>query len=111
MPSKKVLILESDLLLSAGLENLLLGQKNLDVHGVTCSNVGELNAAINQIQPDIIIADTTYVTVTSGEVLNYLKMHPGVKTILINLEDNQIEVYDNKRIFIREIGDFLTAFL
>ena len=111
MSSKKVLILESDLLLNAGIENLLIGQKNLDVHGVMCRNLGELNEAINQIQPDIIIADTTYVSVTSGEALNSLKTRPGVKIILINLEDNQIEIYDNKRIFVKEIGDFLSAFI
>jgi chemotaxis response regulator CheB len=111
MPLKKVLILESDLLLNAGLENMLVSQGNLEVHGVMYNNMGELNDAINQIQPDIIIADKEFISMNSGEVLNILEMRPGVKTILINLEDNQIEVFNKKRIFVTEIGDFLETIL
>lgn len=109
MISKKVLILENDLLMSAGLENILLGREDLEVYGVKYSNMGELGEAIQRIQPDIIIVSKASVSNNSGGVLDIMAMRPGVKTILINLEVNQIEILDNKHIRIKDLGDFLSA--
>lgn len=95
-------------MLNAGLENLLEKQKSLKVFGIAYSGARELDQAISIIQPDIIIADRSNTTEITGEALNSIKSRPGVKIILVNLEDNHIEVYDNKRIFVKEIGDFLS---
>ena len=111
MSIKKVLILENDSVLNAGVKSLLLGNIHLNVYGAVCTNVGDLNLTIDQIKPDIIIADETDSHLNSVEILDFLKVYPGVKTILINLEDNQIEVYDKKQVFVKVFNDFLSELL
>ena len=109
MPLKKILILESDLLLNAGVKNLLAGREDLSIHGAICGDLKELNAVIDQFQPDIIISAENNASVNSNEITNFLKVLPKVKTILINLEDNQVEIFDKRELSVKQLSDFLSA--
>ena len=107
MTSTKILILESDLLLSAGVKNLLVGLSKVQIQEVKYSNMEELSKAINNFQPDIILIDKTNMPVNAEKILNFLQEKSKVKIIFINPENNQIETYDKHQISVTELSDFL----
>lgn len=106
--SMQVLILESELLMGAGLKNLLAGHVNLTLSGISPNSPVELLAYIHQYQPDVIILDTISSLMNPGQLLAALDAYPKFLRLLeVSANDNQVCVYDKRQIRLSESRNLL----
>lgn len=105
---KRIIILVSDDLLSAGVESFLSNQEQFDVFSIENKVPKDIFQAILDIQPDVIIMDQNNRMINFSELLADLETMPRVRTIVLNLSDNQIQVCERNRIEIHQLSDFLS---
>lgn len=106
---KKVLVIEGSLLFNAGVRSLLIGAPDLDVQDLELEEFIEFAGYSQFEQPDIIVVDrsTGYSNVEKMAAL--LNRYPQVRLILLDLLENQIEIYDKSRFEVCELSDFFAA--
>jgi DNA-binding NarL/FixJ family response regulator len=107
MRKKKVMVLETTLLLSAGVFSLLTGQAHLNVISLSFDNEDELFWGLENAQPDVIVMDDLTMKANLLELLTYLSDYPTVRTIVVRLGENQIDVCDKRQIQVSHLNDFL----
>jgi len=108
-PHKRVVVLESDYLFSAGVQSFLSNQENLEVTGLDASDPQEIYQAILQIQPDVIILDQNNQLIDLNTLLEHLEDLPRVRTVVMSYSDDQVQVYDRNKISIHQLSDFLAV--
>jgi DNA-binding NarL/FixJ family response regulator len=104
---KRIVLLESDCLLYAGMKSFLTDQEHLDVIGINIKDPEGIYQAILKIQPDVIILNQNDQQTNLTELMDWLRNLPSVRTIAVNVTDNQIQIWEQKQILIQELGDFL----
>jgi chemotaxis response regulator CheB len=108
-PHKRVVVLESDYLLSAGVQSFLSNQEHLEVMGLDAKDPQESYQAILQIQPDVIILDQNNQLIDLNALLEHLEDLPRVRTVVMSYSDDQVQVYDRNKISIHQLSDFLAV--
>ncbi|MCB0170414.1 MAG: hypothetical protein KDJ97_07665 [Anaerolineae bacterium] len=104
---RRVLIVENDLLLGAGVEHLLIRETNLEVIGISPQNEEELFRKIRRLQPEIIILDeTTYLT-QSNRLLTTLRQDHDFHLIIVNADKNIVYIYHKYTVMLRQISDLI----
>jgi len=106
-PRKRILILRSELLLNSGVQNILLRQKSLKVVGLEAKDQHLLFKHLEKVRPDVIITDDEFLTSHLASLLIYIQKYPAVRTIIMNLSESQIQIFDIKQIDVHSIDDFL----
>lgn len=109
-PKKRVVVLESDQVLAAGVQSFLATQDNLDVFGIEENDEDAVFQAITELKPDVIILDKLIQVTDLNALMSYLKDFPKVRAIIVNGSDNQIQVCERQQIQVHQISDIL-AFL
>lgn len=104
---KRILVLRNQLLMNAGLQILLSRQESLEVIGKEIQNQDDLFRFIERLQPDVIIVDEGILAPKLADLLKFLQNYPKKRTIIMSLEENQIQVYDTKQIQLHQLDDFL----
>lgn len=94
----RVLIVENQLLLGAGLQNLLSGETDLDVIGISPRNQLELVQKIRQIQPDVVFLDKDSRLTNATDLLTFLENFSKLRVIVVNANDNLAHIYIKKQI-------------
>ncbi|MCL4301978.1 MAG: hypothetical protein KJ077_40155 [Anaerolineae bacterium] len=112
MWSTRVLIVSDSLTFSDGLKSLLLSTPKVDI----ISQEGEVNQAIDQIKklkPDVVIwANTGLERDALGKEIHLLQATPEIKTISLNLRNNELTTYQagQKTIkVVQEVEDLIEA--
>jgi len=108
-PHKRVVVLQSDYLFSAGVQSFLSDQENLEVIGLAASDPQEIFQAILQIQPDVIILDQNNQLIDLNALLEHLEDLPRVRTVVMSYADNQVQVCERNKISIHQLSDFLAV--
>jgi len=103
---KRVLVLRNHLLMNAGIQSLLSEQDTVEVFGVDIQS-NDLFRFIEDIQPDVIIADEEILAPKLADLLMFLQNYPKKRTIIMSLVHNQIQVYDTNQIQLHQLDDFL----
>jgi len=106
---KKILVLRNDLAINAGVQNLLSRQDTLDVIGQDIQDQAELFESITRIKPEVIVVDDDFLAVNLAALLVFLQRFPKIRTVVMSLTENHVQVYDTKKIPIQHIGDFLAV--
>jgi len=96
----RVLIVENQLLLGAGLQNLLSGETDLDVIGISPRNQLELVQKIRQIQPDVIFLDEDSRLTNATDLLTFLENFSKLRVIVLNANDNIAHIYIKKQTLV-----------
>lgn len=108
--SKKVIIWGRPDVLSWAVEHFLSTRKDWDV--TSLSNELGLDGLMHEVenkQPDVVIiyqrtcARSAYIP--AQLLLNY----PSLSVITVNPDDNSMEVYNKKQIYIQEVSDLITV--
>ena len=99
--------MENESLLNAGIYSLLSKQENLEVVTTKHSDATEIFQIIDAFRPEVIIMDDATMIENLEALVDRLKSFPRVRTILVDREKNELQIYDRRRIVIAEIGDFL----
>jgi DNA-binding NarL/FixJ family response regulator len=101
----KVLISNSEILLTAGVAHLLLQNSSLSVIGARQNSESSLFVDINQYQPDIVIIDQT----EHPLLLKILENFPKLSVIELNPHNNWIQVFQRQELYINEPLDLVAA--
>lgn len=96
----RVLVVENQLLLGAGLQNLLSGEIDLDVIGISPRNQLELVQKIRQIQPDVVFLDKDSRLTDATDLLIFLENFSKLRVIVLNANDNLARIYIKKQTLV-----------
>jgi len=103
----RIFIISKYLMFREGLKSLLLAHAKVDIIGVA----KEVTQAIKQIEilkPDVVVWGTKDRQDNSlGEVLQLLVNKPGLKIISLNLQNNQIIIYQSAKRIAKDIQDLV----
>lgn len=106
---KRIFMISSQLMFSQGVENLLIDQPGLEIAGRE-SDVSRAIEAIHRLQPDVVIVDSKdMASAPASIVASALKVVPTARVILLNLENDQIRVYQGMQRTARGVNDLLDA--
>ncbi len=106
MKQKRIIVLESQKLLSAGIYSLLSAHDELDVFGLTLRSQDFFFLA-KQYQPDVIIMDERFLDQNLDSYLDFIRSCPRLRTIVFNAGTNSMEVCDRQIIHVGHLDDFL----
>ncbi len=109
MKKSRVLIAGEDSLFSNAVELLLVLQENLEIVGAVSHDVQAITAKIKQTQPDVIIISDEIASVNAQLIMTILKTYPHLRIITFNLDDNRINVYDNREVDVTTVNDLVSA--
>lgn len=108
MARRKVLVLENEFLLNAGLRSLLSKEEDLEVMAVKLSSQTEVFQIVDVFQPDVVVMEEELIE-NGGMLVASMKGYPKLKAIVVHWEDNQIEIFESQKVVIRELQDFLSV--
>lgn len=107
LDQKRIVILESELLLNAGVQSFLSSQGYQQVHGVATQNEETMVVEIERLHPDVIIMDEQNREANFALLKPYLASDRTIRTIIMNMNNNQISIYEQRQVLIQQLSDFL----
>lgn len=107
--NKRILVLETDKLLSGGVSSLLKNRQDLDVIGLCLTGDEDLEEIIAGIKPDVIIFPEGYNAADLDAMIYRSNDLPRLRTITVNLRNNRILICDKRQVAIRKLNDFLSV--
>jgi AmiR/NasT family two-component response regulator len=107
LDQKRIVVLESDQLLNAGVQSFLSSLGYQQVHGVATHNEQSMMVAIEQLHPDVIIMDEESREANLGLLVPYLASDSTIRTIIMNIHNNQISIYEQRQVLVQQLSDFL----
>jgi len=99
---QRVLVATREMLLGAGIEGLLIRQKDLDLVGVTSGSGPELIKKITRLQPEVVILDETMYLESASPLLSFLNERPEVRLVIVSANDNRVQVYDKRQMQVMQ---------
>lgn len=103
---QRVLVVDNQSLLGAGIESLLMEQDDLEVTGVSPDNASQLLQAVKLHEPDVIILTDACDSWQLNALVAYLDCHTEVRIIGVNSEDNSAFILDKRRQPVIQLPDF-----
>ena len=100
-------MLESEFLLGAGIGSLLSAQEQLEVSSVDERDAEKLAQTIREFQPDVIVLAEDRLALHRKLLTNSLQICPNLRTIVVNRDDNQLQIWEKRVIVVHELRDFL----
>ena len=104
---KRIVVLESDHLINAGVLSFLASQDCFDVIGMEGSDPEQIYRAIENIRPDVVIINQNSHLISTGKLLAQFENLPHIRTIILNMVNNQIQVCDQRQVSIQNLNDFI----
>jgi DNA-binding NarL/FixJ family response regulator len=104
---RRVLIVENQTLLGAGVHSLLGDETGLDIRGISPHDQSELMQDIRCFQPDIVIMDKVSHLIAPLNLLAALENHAQLQVIVVSADDNQVCIYDKRQLLVKRTTDFL----
>ena len=103
----RVLIVENQRLLGAGLQALLTENSDLDIIGVSPSNQIELVRKIRQLQPDVVFLSEGSRLTNAVDLLALLEDYPRLRVVVISANDHLVRIYDQQQVLIKPANQLL----
>ncbi len=106
---QRVLVVENEPLLGAGIESLLAGRGNVKLSGVVPATEAELIKEIKRFQPEIVILDRTTRLTTPTKLLNLLNNYPKLRVVAVSADDDLIHIYEKQQFLITQVTDLINV--
>jgi chemotaxis response regulator CheB len=103
---KRVIVLEIENLLSAGISSLLSTNGKLEVIGLTFEEA-IFHEAVNHFKPEVVIVDEQVLDQNLNAFSAILKNYPKVRTIVMSMGTNSFQICDKELIQVQHLDDFL----
>ena len=107
---KRIIVLNADQLLNAGVSSFLNAQENFEVISLETREIEQTIQEIVQKQPDVIILGSGYGRENLNRLMQRLDNLSDLRTIVVDLEQNKIQVREWQSRSIANLEDFLAAF-
>jgi DNA-binding NarL/FixJ family response regulator len=104
---ERILIVNEDTLLAAGLKSLLSRHPGLDVVALTPSGPAELIGELERFRPDMILLACGGPVTSPSELLGMLGEYPLVRVVAVSCDCNTAYVYDRVPVTVVALGDLL----
>jgi stage III sporulation protein SpoIIIAA len=104
---QRVLIIENQLLLGAGVQSLLAGEADLDVIGISPVNQAELVQEIRRFRPDVVVLDEVTHLADATRLMTFLKNHPKLRVVVVSANDNLVCIYNKQQVLVRQATDLI----
>ncbi len=103
---KRILVLESENLISASILSLLASQSRFDVINAPVSSIASLEKP-DSIKPDVVILEEEQLATNITAVINLAEYFPTLRLIVFNQKNNTLHIFDKQMIQVRHINDLL----
>lgn len=104
---QRVLIVEHQLLLGAGVQSLLTGEADLDVIGISPADQLELVQEIRRFRPDVVVLDEVTYLANPTKLLVFLKNHPKLRVVVVSANDNLVCIYNKQQVLVTRATDLI----
>jgi DNA-binding NarL/FixJ family response regulator len=104
---RRVLIVENQTLLGAGVHSLVGDETSLEVRGVSPHDPTELIRDIQSFQPDIVIVNKISGLIAPLNLLAALENHANLQVIVVSADDNRVCIYDKRQLLVKRAADFI----
>ncbi len=110
MTFKRVLVIESGLLVGGVIDDLLKTRcGELEVRSVTPSGVSDMCRIIALYNPEVVITDDTSPDELLKAILLYSLRFPTLRVVVIRADANRLQIYNTQRVEVAHIEDFLAV--
>jgi len=103
---KKILVLESEKLLSASVASLLSSQSDLEVMSTTKLSLAGWNHT-DGVCPDVVIVEERLLAANLADIVKLADRHPTLKLIVLGLTHGNVQIFDKRMAQVRHVSDFL----
>ncbi len=103
----RVLVIENETLLGAGIENLLTRQDGIELSGVSPVTDVDLIKKIERFQPHCIILHELSYPVNFNRLIAMLRVYPDLNVIVLSASENLIQVYTKRQALVTESTDLV----
>lgn len=106
---KRILVVESEMLLSQGLISLLSSRPGLEVKGVYYAGLSHLVSEIEAFIPDVVLIRQQCLAEYFRDLLPVLMIHPEIRLVSFSPENNFLHVYARQEVQVKESADFFAS--
>ena len=103
---KKILVLESEKLLTASITSLLSSRSELDVMTTAKVSVADWDG-LERARPDVVIVEERLLAANLLEIVKLAESHPKVRLIVVGPANSNVQVFDKQMVQVRQVSDFL----
>jgi DNA-binding NarL/FixJ family response regulator len=103
---RRVLVVENQRLLGAGIEQLLRRETELEVIGVMPGDGETLLQAICRTRPDVVVLDEA--TTDLQRLSALLQDHPGLMVVLLSADDHLVRTYEARQVVVTQAVELTT---
>jgi DNA-binding NarL/FixJ family response regulator len=96
---QRVLVVENQLLLGAGLQSLLTNKTGLDVTGISPGDQEELVREIRRIQPEVVLLNADSRLADPADLLALLGNDPAGRVLAFNANNHLVRIYTKQEVF------------
>jgi chemotaxis response regulator CheB len=104
---QRILIVDNESLLGAGVERLLSAEASFSVVGAILPDGVTLLEIVKSLRPDIVILDETYLLTLSLRVLAEFLDIPHLRVITVNANDDRVQMYYKQQSQITQGADLI----
>lgn len=106
---KRILMVNSELLLSAGVESLLSNEIDFGLKRIILDHEIDLGDELNRYQPDTIIMDESIMMTDPSALMGLLNNRPEMRVIVLQVRENQLQIYKRQDVPISCVEDLVTV--
>ncbi len=104
---RQVLVVETHILIGAGIHSFLAGETDLEVTGISPGDQAELAREIRRLRPDIVVLDEDSRLADPTALLVSLKDYPKLRLVVVSANDNWVCIYNKQQVLTRRASDLL----
>jgi len=110
MKSKTIVLWGREDLLSSSVELFLTARKGWHVINISSEeNLDALLLAVDKVHPDVVILQEGDRAGNSDLPIKLVQDYPGLKVIIVSLNDNLMEVYSKQNILVKSASDLISV--
>lgn len=103
---KKILLFESESLLTASILSLMAHQTNYDVLSGTFNTPDALKQ-LKDFIPDVFIIEKTWLAKNITLVMELVDRFPELRLIVLGVDDNRVNIFEKQIVHVEQFSDFL----